>query len=191
MRRLPVGMVALVGVAAIAGVAAWLTGPEHPGAAQPRPPSTASPEAVDAPAPAGGQEPPDVVFEHFAGGPARLSDWQGTPLVVNFWASWCPPCVAEMRDVFEPAHRELDGRVTLLGVNLQDGDEAARDVVERTGVTYGLARDPQGELFVAFGGFGMPTTVFVDADGRVAAQHTGALTRPEFDALVRDHLLDG
>ena len=58
------------------------------------------------------------------------------------------------------------------GAAAQDTPAAARRVVERTGVTYELAVDPDGAMFTAFGGFGMPTTVLVDADGRVVAQHT-------------------
>ncbi|MPY81573.1 MAG: redoxin domain-containing protein, partial [Actinophytocola sp.] len=80
---------------------------------------------------------------------------------------------------------------SVLGVNLQDAEDAALEVVERTGVTYDLARDPDGALFTAFGGFGMPTTALVDAGGAVVVRHTGALTRAELDALVRDHLLEG
>ena len=133
---------------------------------------------------------PGVAFEHLDGQPAELDDWQGKPVVLNFWASWCPPCVAEMRDAFEPLHQELGDRVVFLGVNLQDSEEAARDVIERTGVTYDLARDPDGELFTAFGGFGMPTTALLDENGKVVARHTGALTAGQLDTLVRDHLLE-
>jgi thiol-disulfide isomerase/thioredoxin len=134
---------------------------------------------------------PQVGFERFDGRPARLEDWRGQPVVVNFWASWCPPCVAEMRDAFEPLHAEPGDRVVFLGVDVQDTPAAARQVVERTGVTYELTADPDGTLFAAFGGFGMPTTVLVDADGRVVAQHTGALTRADLEALIGQHLLEG
>jgi cytochrome c biogenesis protein CcmG/thiol:disulfide interchange protein DsbE len=143
------------------------------------------------PSPAPGDPVPDVRVEAFDGSTVSLTDYVGTPLVVNFWASWCPPCVAEMRDAFEPLHDQLGDRVAFLGVDVQDTRAAAREVVERTGVTYELAADPDGELFTAFGGFGMPTTVLVDADGRVVAHHTGALTRAELEGLVRTHLLDG
>jgi thiol-disulfide isomerase/thioredoxin len=132
---------------------------------------------------------PTVAFERFDGGPARLDDWRGRPVVVNFWASWCPPCVAEMRDAFEPLHREFGDRVAFLGVNLQDTTEAALAVVAQTGVTHDLARDPDGALFTAFGGFGMPTTALIDEAGVVVARHTGALTQAQLAALIRDHLL--
>jgi thiol-disulfide isomerase/thioredoxin len=148
--------------------------------------------AIASPAPADASaRAPEVVFERFDGQQARLEDWRGRPVVVNFWASWCPPCVAEMRDAFEPLHAEFGDRVVFLGIDVQDTPAAARQVVERTGVTYELAVDPDGALFTAFGGFGMPTTVLVNADGRIVAQHTGALTRADLDALIGQHLLGG
>jgi cytochrome c biogenesis protein CcmG, thiol:disulfide interchange protein DsbE len=134
---------------------------------------------------------PDVAFEHFDEGEvAHLADWRGKPVVVNFWASWCPPCVAEMRDALEPLHQDLGDRVVFLGINLQATEAAALDVIEETGVTYELARDQDGDLFTAFGGFGMPLTALVDEAGTVVASHTGAITRSELEALIVDQLLE-
>jgi len=59
-----------------------------------------------------------------------------------------------MRDAFEPLHAEVGDRIALLGVDVEDTPAAARQVIERTGATYELAVDPDGELFTAFGGFG-------------------------------------
>lgn len=118
---------------------------------------------------------PAQSFEMFDGSTASLADYAGRPLVVNFWASWCPPCLAEMPD-FERVHQQLSGQVAFLGVNTQDTPEQAADLAVQTGVTYDLARDPAGELFQAFGVFGMPSTFFVSADGRIVDRHTGILT---------------
>jgi thiol-disulfide isomerase/thioredoxin len=126
----------------------------------------------------------DTTFEHFDGRVVRLGDWAGTPMVVNFWASWCPPCVAEMSAAFEPVHRQLGDDVAFIGLNLQDEPDSAARTVEQTGVTYELGRDPVGELFAAFGGIGMPTTVFVDASGQVVDTHTGALTRDQLEERI-------
>lgn len=182
-------VVAVVAVVAGFALAAGLVARSALSAAQPSDDPAASPldEPVDNAVV--GEPAPDVLFERFDGQPTGMDDWLGEPLVVNFWASWCPPCVAEMRDAFEPLHRELGDRVTFLGVNLQDTEEPARNVIEATGVTYELARDPTGALFTEFGGFGMPTTVLVDASGHVVERHTGSLTRPQLDAFVHEHLL--
>lgn len=130
----------------------------------------------------------DVTFEHFDGSVVRLSDWQGTPMVVNFWASWCPPCVAEMSAAFEPVHQGLGDEVAFVGLNLEDDPDRAAEIVDLTGVTYELGRDPTGELFTGFGGFGMPTTIFVDETGQVVDSHTGALSRSQLEGLIARNL---
>jgi cytochrome c biogenesis protein CcmG, thiol:disulfide interchange protein DsbE len=141
------------------------------------------PEEADAGAPAAvGPSLPDLEVDHFGGEPVSLADYSGTPLVVNFWASWCPPCIAEMPDL-EAVHQLVDGRVTFVGINTQDTQERAGELVEQTGVTYDLVRDPDAELFQAFGVFAMPTTFYVDASGSIVARHSGLLTR---DALLDD-----
>ena len=124
-------------------------------------------------------------FELLDGGTGEFADYRGTPLVINFFASWCPPCVAEMPD-FEAVHQDVGDDVAFLGLNMQDGPDSGRRLVEQTGITYDVGRDPDGILFQAFGGIAMPTTVFVDADGQVVEVYSGALTA---DAL-RDRVTD-
>jgi peroxiredoxin len=79
--------------------------------------------------------------------------------------------------------------VEFLGVNLQDEPEAAQRIVEETGVTYELALDRDGQAFAAFGGVGMPTTIFIDEQGRIVEHHTGILTSEQLDAQI-DRLLE-
>jgi thiol-disulfide isomerase/thioredoxin len=123
---------------------------------------------------------PAVALTTFEGDPIDLRDLVGTPLVVNFWASWCPPCAAEMPD-FEAVHQLVGDDVRFVGININDDPGLADDLAERTGVTYQLLRDPDGATFAATGGIGMPTTLFVDAAGGVVGGHTGLLTR---DGLI-------
>lgn len=128
----------------------------------------------------GGRPVPDLELESFDGGTTSLASYEGRPLIVNFWASWCGPCVAEVPD-FERAHQAVGGQVAFLGIDTQDAPKNAAKLVKETGVTYDLVRDPEARAFEAFGVIGMPTTYFVDAGGRILAQHTGALT---FEAIV-------
>lgn len=131
----------------------------------------------------------DVAFEYFDGGQGNLADFAGRPLVVNFWASWCPACVAEMPD-FESVHARLGEEVAFLGLAMQETDEvAARDLVEETGVTYTLGRDPDGAIFASFGGVAMPTTVFIDEEGEVVTTHPGALFAEDLESIIRNELL--
>lgn len=133
---------------------------------------------------------PDVRFETFEGQTVALSDFQGTPVVLNFWASWCPACVAEMPD-FEQVHKALGGEVTFIGLDTQDiSREAALALAAETGVTYQLADDPDGAIYAEFGGLAMPTTVFIDAQGRIADVHAGALFAEDLSELIDSLLLD-
>lgn len=128
-----------------------------------------------------------VALTDFDGGRFTLESYRGDPLVVNFWASWCPSCIAEM-PAFEQVHRRFDGTVEFLGVNHSDDRSAAEELADMTGVTYRLAEDPRGELFGAFGGTGMPTTAFVDADGAIADVVAGQLTEQQLTSLIEEHL---
>lgn len=122
-----------------------------------------------------GAPAPDVEMTDFDGQTFTLDEYEGKPLVLNFWASWCPNCIAEMPD-FERVSQAVRDEVVFLGVNQRDQHGAAVDLAEETGVTYRLARDPQGRVFDAFGGAGMPTSVFIDADGNVVDVVTGQLS---------------
>ena len=103
--------------------------------------------------------PPNVEFTFFDGTQGSIHGLAGQPTVLNFWASTCPPCIAEMPE-FEEVSQSLLGEVAFVGVNTSDRREAADRLAAQTGVTYPLAEDPQGEIFRAFTAFAMPTTVF-------------------------------
>jgi len=128
----------------------------------------------------------DVVMKDFDGNTVTISDLEGQPAVVNFWATSCPACFAEM-PAFEKVYQANRGSVQFLGINLSEDIETALRVVEETGVSYPLARDPQGEVFAAFGGFGMPTTVFLDENGGVIEMYTGELTAKELEERIVEY----
>lgn len=123
---------------------------------------------------------PNVELTDLNGIPMALTDFAGQPMVVNFWASWCPPCIAEM-PAFEEVFNARAGSVAFVGINVRESAETAADMAARTGVTYDLALDPNGAAARAFNVVNMPTTVFVTADGTIASVHAGALTSTELD----------
>jgi thiol-disulfide isomerase/thioredoxin len=117
-----------------------------------------------------------------------LTAYEGRPIVVNFFASWCAPCVTEM-PAFEEVHQAMGDQVAFVGLSTSDREEATLELVEETGVTYDLGRDPRGDLLVDFGGFDLPLTVLVDADGVVTSVNTGELTAAELTELIEAQLL--
>jgi cytochrome c biogenesis protein CcmG, thiol:disulfide interchange protein DsbE len=124
-----------------------------------------------------------MVLTDFDGEEFSLRDYGGSPVVVNFWASWCPSCIAEM-PAFEKVHQDIGDEVAFLGIDQRDSRGPAEALAKETGVTYRLAEDPNGRLFDAFGGVGMPTTVFISAEGTVAEVVVGQLTESQLRSLI-------
>lgn len=121
-----------------------------------------------------GQDVTSLAYELFEGGTRTLGHYRGRPLVVNFFAAWCPPCVAEMPE-FQSVFEELGGEVAFLGLSQDRAADEALDLVARTGVTYDIGWDPYLEVFSEIGGMAMPTTAFVTAAGELVGIFSGAL----------------
>ncbi len=127
----------------------------------------------------------DVTLAPIDGGADRkLGELLGsTPIVVNFFASWCAPCVTEM-PAFERVHQDIDDQVQFVGIAYQNSDELAVETVERTGITYPAFGDSGQDAMSYFGGIQMPTSVFIDADGAVVDVHTGDFDEDELRATL-------
>lgn len=130
----------------------------------------------------------DFTFQTIDGGTVTLADFEGTPLVVNYFAAWCPPCRAELPD-FEAVHQETKGEVTFIGVSRDNVTDSWRSLIAETGVTYTTVFEGNVQGSFAFlEGSAMPTTVFVGADGAVAHIWAGALTDDKLRELIAEHL---
>ena len=121
---------------------------------------------------------------------ATLADYRGQPIVINFWASWCPSCVAELSNAIKPIQDRFGDQVAFLGVNLQDDRAAALDLIEETGVGFDLAEDPDGAFYLEFGAIGMPFTAFVSAEGEIIEKHNGPLSEGQFAERIQENFLD-
>lgn len=130
-----------------------------------------------------GQPVPELTLTGLDGGTVDLASYRGRPMVVNFWASWCPPCLKEMPD-FEQVYQQRGGTVAFVGINVRESPATASDLATRTGVTYDLALDTTGEASRAFSVVNMPTTVFINADGVITSVHAGALTATELNERI-------
>lgn len=98
----------------------------------------------------------------------------GRPAVVNVWASWCGPCRAEAPLLTE-AHAEYGNDVLFVGVDVQDSQPSAKEFIETYGLDFQHFFDPDKAVPAAFGGFGVPITYFMSADGEILQTHTGIL----------------
>lgn len=132
---------------------------------------------------------PDITLDYFDGESESLSELVGQPVILNFWASWCPACIAEMPALGD-VHRRFGDQVEFIGMNMQEVDlDAAEALVQQTGVEYRLAHDPQGLIYREFGGVAMPTTVFITEEGEIARVHAGTIFEDDLAGLIETELL--
>lgn len=133
--------------------------------------------------------PPDLVLERLAtaegaAGPLRLSDLRGRPAVINLWATWCPPCRREMPMLTQTARTEQ--RVAIVMANQGEKAEQVSTYLRSQGLDPAhVALDPSGQLgsMVKLGA--LPTTIFVDREGKVRQVHTGEINRVQLDIAIR------
>ena len=116
-----------------------------------------------------------------------IANWQGKPVVVNLWASWCGPCRSEAVDLENSYLQFKDQGVEFLGLNTRDGLAAAKAFNERFKVSYPSIRDKDGQLTLVFGNLGpaaTPSTIILDSKGRVAARILGPTTESELRVVL-------
>jgi len=116
----------------------------------------------------------------------RVEDQAGRVVLVNFWASWCEPCISEMPSLQALATQRPD-ELTVLAVNFKQSLPAIDAFVQRTGLTLPVVADPQGTLARQWGVKVFPSTVLIDAQGKVHGVVQGELdwTSPQAQALLR------
>ncbi|MBR3806430.1 MAG: TlpA family protein disulfide reductase [Clostridia bacterium] len=130
---------------------------------------------------------PDFTVYDSEGNAVRFSDLLGKPTVLNFWASWCGPCRSEMPD-FEEKYLELSGEVSFVMVNLTSGSRetlsAAKSFIADRGYTFPVYFDTEGDAALAYQVYSIPTTFFIDAEGNLVAQATGAIDAETLQAGI-------
>ena len=139
------------------------------------------------PAPIAGHPAPDFELKSPDGDLIRLSDYQGQPVVVNFWATWCGPCRAEFPEFQEAAVDNADSLV-IIGVNSTSVDQAANiaPFLEEFGITFPIALDEEGAVVDSYRVLGLPTTVFIDSDGIINEVFTGPLNKAYIESKITE-----
>ncbi|HEY8499641.1 MAG TPA: TlpA disulfide reductase family protein [Clostridia bacterium] len=113
------------------------------------------------------------------GSKVNLSDFYGKPIIINFWATWCPYCVEEM-PLFEEKYKEYGDKVNFLMIDAADGQtetkEKGEKFIEDGGFTFPVYFDTDGDASYTYQAYSLPTSVFIDADGHIIAYQPGMLT---------------
>jgi len=141
-------------------------------------------------------DPVELSGEDLDGEPLDLADTRGTVTVVNVWGSWCPPCRAEMPELVEAAE-ETSGVASFVGINIREPSAAqAQAFMRKVGAEFPSFSSPDGKALLAFSGTlgprSIPSTVVLDAEGRVAASIIGAIpSKLTLTDLVEEVAADG
>lgn len=129
--------------------------------------------------PSVGKPAPDIDLQNIEGETVRLSDLRGKIVVVNFWATWCGPCVYEM-PMFQEMYEEYSSDLEILAVNNQESEDEVLPFIEKMGLTYEILYDLDARVALEYQVLGFPTTFFVDREGLIQALHVGVMNEDQF-----------
>lgn len=133
---------------------------------------------------------PNFVVKIIDGRKVSLKDFKGKPLIINFWASWCPPCREETPLLVETAKR-YKGRVDFLGIVFQDTVANVRQFYSEFDIPYPSAVDPTEAASQAYKITGVPETFFIDAKGHLRGQVIGAINKETLTKMIDETLAAG
>ena len=143
-------------------------------------PSTTESRPDTSPAPAA----PDFTVLDADGNSVKLSDFIGRPVVLNFWATWCPPCKAEMPDL-QAAYETYGDEICFVMVNLTDGTRDTVDSVkafaESSGYTFPVYFDTQSSAALAYSVYSIPNTYFINAEGKIVLSVNQMITAEQLE----------
>jgi cytochrome c biogenesis protein CcmG/thiol:disulfide interchange protein DsbE len=137
----------------------------------------ASSEARADPAPA-------FVLPTVTGDALALADYRGQVVLVNFWATWCPPCRAELPDLVSYYHDHADRGFALVGVNEQETAAQVADYLAQNRLDFPVALDMDGRVMQQYGVTGMPSTFLINHEGQIVRMWTGMITRATLESAI-------
>lgn len=133
---------------------------------------------------------PDFTLPLFDNSQIQLAELAGQPVVLNFWASWCPPCRDEALSLERIWRQYKDDGVWIVGVDIQDTSEDAKGHISEFDVTYPNGLDVDGTITVDYGVIGLPTTFFVGRQGIIERRWVGAISEDQLAKWI-DELVAG
>jgi len=147
-----------------------------------------APNDTLAPAPIIGREAPDFTLEDLDGNSVRLNDLRGKVVFLNFWATWCPPCRAEMPDIETVYQEYKDQDIVFLGIDIQQEPGIVRDFIELGGYNWQMLLDKTGKVATSYNVRAIPTSYFVDKEGIISGVAVGGMTRSAIETKLTEAL---
>jgi peroxiredoxin len=134
------------------------------------------------PAPEVGHPAPDFTLKDLDGNVVRLNDFRGKVVFINFWATWCPPCRAEMPEI-EALHQEYkDKGVIVIGVDISEPESTVRQYIQQGGFSWIIVLDSTAKVARDYQIVAIPTSYFLDKEGIIKAVNVGPMTKRAMEA---------
>ncbi|MCM3691264.1 redoxin domain-containing protein [Neobacillus niacini] len=131
-----------------------------------------------------GAKAPDFELKTLAGDTVKLSDLKGKKVMLNFWATWCPPCKAEM-PAMEEFHKQAGDEVVILAVNI-DPHLDVKAFVDENGITFPIPLDAEDTVNETYQVLSIPTTYFIDSKGNIGNKYIGAMNLDAMKQYTKD-----
>lgn len=136
-------------------------------------------------APEVGAIAPSFTLSNTYGNNVSLEDYRGKVVLINFWATWCPPCRQEMPSIHD-RYQQYDGDLIVLAVDYAEPAEEVAAFQEALGLTFNVLLDSRGAVSTLYQVQGYPTSVFVNEMGMIEIMHIGLMTDQQLDAYLAD-----
>lgn len=133
---------------------------------------------------------PDFALESLDGRQVSLREYRGQVVLINFWATWCPPCKEEIPALEAAYQAYKDQGLVVLGVAAGESRQVVEPFVDRLGISYVVLLDERDTLTRKYGGLGLPMTVLVDGEGEIQVRHLGGVSEAELTAYLAEHLAE-
>jgi thiol-disulfide isomerase/thioredoxin len=130
-----------------------------------------------------GTQAPDFELAELEGQSVHLEDLRGRPVLINFWATWCIPCVTEM-PLIQAAYADSQGQFAVLGVNADEPVGDIQDFLGKMDLSFDILLDPGGKVDSLYRLRGYPTSYFLDKDGIIRAIHIGQLSESQLNRYL-------
>ena len=130
----------------------------------------------------------DFELESLDGSKVSISDYEGSVVLVNLWATWCSPCRAEIPDLEAAYQAHKDEGFVILGVNIEEPQENVAPFVQEFDMSYPVLLDKDGELMKIYRAQGLPMSFIVGADGVIQVRHMGYLAGDQLESYLANLL---